>query len=108
MEKRFAPLFDHGLSLISRTLKEEDIDKFEPLKDIVTNSFIGSRSLFENLKYVINDEKFYNAAAEQIRSFTERFKQVNFAVGEWLNADSFELALALLEMGLKVAWTRYD
>lgn len=53
---RLAPLFDHGLSLISRTLKEEDIDKFEPLKDIVTNSFIGSRSLFENLKYVINDE----------------------------------------------------
>ena len=49
-----------------------------------------------------DDEKFYNAAAEQIRSFTERFKQVNFAVGEWLNADSFELALALLEMGLKV------
>ena len=29
--------------------------------------------------------------------------KLNFAVGEWLNADSFELALSLVEMGFAVS-----
>jgi nitrogenase molybdenum-cofactor synthesis protein NifE len=50
-----------------------------------------------------DDEKFYRAAAGRIGTFAGKFNTVNFAVGEWLNADSFELSLSLLEMGLRVS-----
>ena len=56
MEKRFAPLFDHGLSLICRVLDESLIDKVDVLEDKRTNSFLGSASTYENLLKLSKDE----------------------------------------------------
>ena len=50
---RFSPLFDHGLSLLlsdydnKEYVKDYDITKSEP-----TNSFFGTRSTYENLKFI--------------------------------------------------------
>ena len=56
MEKRFAPLFDHGLSFICRVLDESLIDKVDVLEDKRTNSFLGSASTYENLLKLSKDE----------------------------------------------------
>ncbi|MBQ8292874.1 MAG: hypothetical protein IJX78_03585 [Bacilli bacterium] len=48
---RIAPIFDHGLSLLCKT-EEQDLDNFDVMEDKKTNSFIGSRSLLDNLKLV--------------------------------------------------------
>ena len=53
---RIAPLFDHGLSLLCSCYNEEQIEKFDVMEDKPCQSFIGSRSTFENLK-LIEDKK---------------------------------------------------
>ena len=40
---------------------------------------------------------------DNIGEFKRKYGSLRFAVGEWLNADSFELALSLAEMGLQVS-----
>jgi len=46
----------------------------------------------------------YRAAAEEkIKTFRKKHGAITFAVGESLNADSFELSLALTEYGFRVA-----
>ena len=49
---RMAPLFDHGLSLLSPSYFDKDIMKYDIKKDVKVNSFIGSTDLRENLKLV--------------------------------------------------------
>ena len=50
------------------------------------------------------DDSLYRSKAEQtIEGFREKFGTLRFAVGECVNADSFELALALTEYGHKVS-----
>ena len=50
---KLSPLFDHGLSLLlsdydnSKYIKDYDINKSEP-----ANSFFGTRSTYENLKFI--------------------------------------------------------
>lgn len=49
---RLAPLFDHGLSLLCRCRTGEEIKKFDVMEDRRVQSFVGSGSTLENLKYV--------------------------------------------------------
>lgn len=50
-----------------------------------------------------DDGKFYDDTYDTVTAFREKYGELSFAVGECLNADSFELALALCEYGFKVA-----
>lgn len=47
---RLAPLFDHGLSLLFSAHTEEDVEKFDPMRDMKVQSFLGGYSLYDNLK----------------------------------------------------------
>ena len=51
----------------------------------------------------LDDSDFYDEAFDTVTAFREKHGSLSFAVGECLNADSFELALALVEYGFKVA-----
>lgn len=50
----------------------------------------------------LDDEEYCSAAEKAVADFKEKYGPLNFAVGENLNADSFELSLALLRYGFKV------
>ena len=50
----------------------------------------------------LDDSAFYNEAREAVDCFRSKYGQLTFAVGESLNADSFELSLALCEYGFNV------
>ncbi|MBQ6634467.1 MAG: oxidoreductase [Ruminococcus sp.] len=50
-----------------------------------------------------DDSEYYRRAEKAINDFKEKHSGTVFAIGESLNADSFELALALTEYGFKVA-----
>lgn len=49
-----------------------------------------------------DDTEYYDAASAKITQFREKYGDLHIAVGECLNADSFELALALTEYGFHV------
>lgn len=51
----------------------------------------------------IQDEKFYRQAMEEVEAFGKKYPGTVFAIGECLNGDSFELALALIRYGHKVS-----
>ena len=51
----------------------------------------------------LDDSKYYESAKQKIEAFKAKYGALTFAVGESLNADSFELALALCEYGFRVA-----
>lgn len=50
-----------------------------------------------------DDSAFYDAAKKAIEDFRRKYGELSFAIGECVNADSFELALALVEYGFKVS-----
>lgn len=60
------------------------------------------RLLGEAIGAAFDDSVYFESAKAVIESFKEKHGEVVFAVGESLNADSFELALALSEYGFKV------
>ena len=49
-----------------------------------------------------DDEAYFAAASEAVENFKLRHGKISVSVGEWLNADPFELALALLRYGFEV------
>lgn len=51
----------------------------------------------------IDDSKYYEETLAAIEDFKAKHQDLTFAIGECLNADSFELALALVGYGYKVA-----
>lgn len=51
----------------------------------------------------LDDKAYYDEAKQRIEAFRGKYGALTFAVGESLNADSFELSLALCEYGFKVA-----
>lgn len=51
----------------------------------------------------LDDEKYYIRAKETIGRFYDKYGEVTFSVGECVNADPFELSLALVKYGFKVA-----
>ena len=52
---RLAPLFDHGLSLLSRC-PDDKVTTYDVLEDRVCHNYIGSRSTWENLKLIPADK----------------------------------------------------
>ncbi|MCD8045742.1 MAG: hypothetical protein LUE90_03665 [Clostridiales bacterium] len=52
---RPAPLFDHGLSLLFQCMNEKEIASFDVMEDRLTNTYIGSRSVLDNLKLIPPD-----------------------------------------------------
>lgn len=61
------------------------------------------RLLGQALGVTFDDAPYYEKAKAAIESFRQTYGAITFAIGESLNADSFELALALCEYGFKVA-----
>ena len=57
------------------------------------------RLLGQAIGAALDDAAYYDAVQEKITQFREKFGALRIAVGECLNADSFELALALTEFG---------
>ena len=49
-----------------------------------------------------DDAKYYDEAAEAVETFKNHHGKISFSVGEWLNGDPFELAVALLRYGFDV------
>jgi nitrogenase molybdenum-cofactor synthesis protein NifE len=60
------------------------------------------RLLGEAIGAKLDDSEYFDKTKALIESFKVKHGEVTFAVGESLNADSFELALALTEYGFKV------
>lgn len=54
---RLAPLFDHGLSLLSRCESTEAMLREDVLADKPVQCFVGSRSAWENLKLIPQDRR---------------------------------------------------
>ncbi len=54
---RLAPLFDHGLSLLFHCLSDASVNAFDVMEDRRVNTYIGSRSVWENL-HLIPVEKY--------------------------------------------------
>jgi nitrogenase molybdenum-cofactor synthesis protein NifE len=50
----------------------------------------------------IDDTPYRSRAEESVRRFREKYAKLHFSIGECLNADPFELALALLRYGYAV------
>lgn len=50
-----------------------------------------------------DDQKYYDEAKKSIDELKAAYPDITFAVGETMNANSFELSLALLRYGFKVA-----
>ena len=50
---RLAPLFDNGLSLCYSSFSSEQLDDVDPLRDVIANNFLGTRSLQQNLEALV-------------------------------------------------------
>ena len=61
------------------------------------------RSLGNAIGAEFDDEKYYTQAKAAVEGFKAEYGELNFAVGEFLNADSFELAWALISYGFTVS-----
>lgn len=70
---RIAPLFDHGLSFLCSCYNEEEIERFDILEDKPCQNFIGSRSTYDNLKYVEKKDCIF------LRRLKEEDKGILFA-----------------------------
>lgn len=67
---KFAPLFDHGLSLLFSVKSIEDIEEFDALKNYPCNNYIGSRDSYENLKLIPKDKKpIFRPLKEEDRTY---------------------------------------
>lgn len=61
-------------------------------------------SIFANaLNVKFHDQMYYDEAQKAIDDLKSAYKGITFAVGEAMNANSFELSLALIRYGFKVA-----
>ena len=60
------------------------------------------RLLGKAIGAALDDAAYYDAAVAKIKQFRKKNGKLRIAVGECLNADSFELALALTEYGFSV------
>lgn len=53
---RIAPLFDHGISLLSRCRTDDEISKYDVMEDKPVQCCVGSRSAKENLELIPKDK----------------------------------------------------
>jgi len=61
------------------------------------------QALGQVLGTTFDDEKDFQVAKDAMQRFRERWPRATFAVGECMNGDAFELALALVRYGFTVA-----
>ncbi len=61
------------------------------------------RGLGQAIGVTFDDAPYYEEAAAAIAALKQQYGDLHFAVGECMNADSFELALALTEYGFHVS-----
>lgn len=54
---KFAPSFDHGLSLLFSVKSKTEIDEFDVLKNYPCNNYVGSRNNYESLKLIPKDKR---------------------------------------------------
>ncbi len=54
---RLAPLFDHGVSLLSRCADEASMEREDVMADKPVQCFVGSRSAWDNLKLILSDQR---------------------------------------------------
>lgn len=90
-----APLFDNGLSFVSSLNNNVDLVRvFDPMRDDAANNFIGSDSLFSNLRLVSD--------MVDVNQLTERDRKRIF----------YDLSLAVSKEHLnkiwEIIWTRYS
>lgn len=93
---RIAPLYDHGLSLLCSCKSEEEINKFDVTDDKPCNNFIGSRSTYNNLKYISNP---HNVFTKKLKSSDKDtlLKDLNGVI-----------STNHQEKVWKMIWTRYE
>ena len=60
-------------------------------------------ALSRALNITLDDEPYRAVAEAAVKKFRRDYGSLDIAIGEWLNADAFEMALSLLEMGFKVS-----
>ena len=53
---RLAPLFDHGLSLMFNSFKQDELETFDVMEDKKVNSYLGSFSARDNLDLIPKDK----------------------------------------------------
>jgi hypothetical protein len=53
---RLAPLFDHGVSLFCRCRSIEELEKEDIMADKPVQCFVGSRSVWDNLRLIPRDQ----------------------------------------------------
>lgn len=75
-EYRLAPLFDHGLSFLSPTYLDEDINNFDVKKIYRANSYIGSSDLKKNLELIPMD-KIPNLSLDYDYIFGDLYQYIN-------------------------------
>jgi nitrogenase molybdenum-cofactor synthesis protein NifE len=59
-------------------------------------------AFFHAIGVTVDDSAHRARAEEAVQQFQEKYKKLHFSIGECLNADPFELALALLKYGYAV------
>lgn len=83
-EMRLAPLFDHGLSLVCRCHKEEELVSVDVMEDKPVQCFVGSRSVQRNLELIPKDK------LPQINSLKEQDRQYLFEGLERIMSTSWQ------------------
>ena len=77
---RIAPLFDHGISLLSFCRNEKEIDAFDVMEDRPSNNFVGGRSCYDNLKLLNGRKVFTSSLTQGDREFI--FADLNGIISE--------------------------
>ena len=95
---RLAPLFDHGLSLLSRC-PEDKLASYDVMEDRPCNNYIGSKSTWENLRLIPADK------LPKLNALQEQDKQV--ILGGLDGVISRELQEKVWEMLWK-RWCAYE
>ena len=67
---RLAPLFDHGISLLSRCRTKKELSAYDVMEDRPVQCFVGSRSAKDNLE-LITEDKF-----PKLNTLTESHKEI--------------------------------
>jgi nitrogenase molybdenum-cofactor synthesis protein NifE len=61
------------------------------------------RLLGQIIGAALDDQKYYDSAFDSVEKFRRNYGSITFAVGEMVNANAFELSLALIRYGFAVS-----
>ena len=84
--------------------KRLDIPSIELSRTYQIDKIHHQYELFgQSIGTVIDDSEYKAAAESAVQNVMDKHGSLTFAVGEWLNADPFELSLSLIRYGHKVS-----